>query len=171
MVEDKKWKYLLKVRTLPTEIIYLSHFHFMKSSIFLILILLGQLAFAQNHKLTITVDGMRNLNGRIQLFLYNQAEDHLITEKAYKAFQIEVDGPEVSKTLQNIPAGEYSLGLFHDENQDAICNLNFLGIPREGYGFSQNYKIFLRAPNFEETKFKVAGDTYLRISVTYFRGL
>lgn len=44
-----------------------------------------------------------------RLYLYNHAEDHLITEKAFKAFQIEVDSPEVSKTLQNIPTGEYSL--------------------------------------------------------------
>jgi len=140
----------------------------MRPFLFLILLTFSLSATSQTSSLTITVDGMRSSEGRIQLYLYNEVEAHLNTEKAYKAFQLEVNRDQVDTTLKDIPFGEYSLGMFHDENKDAICNLNFLGIPKEGYGFSRNYVVFLRAPKFEETSFQVKEDVSLKISIIYW---
>jgi uncharacterized protein (DUF2141 family) len=127
----------------------------------------GQLLLGQTGTLTIQVEGLRNPKGKVQCYLYNYAEAHLNIEKAYKSFRLEVKGDIAKIKLEDIPNGEYSLGLFHDENEDAICNLNFFGIPVEGYGFSRNYRVMFRAPKFEETNFRVDGDTLLKVSVIY----
>jgi len=68
----------------------------------------------------------------------------------------------------NIPAGSYAVAIFHDENSDGVCNTNFLGIPEEGYGFSNNIKPLLSAPTFDEAKVSVKKDTEIEIHLIYW---
>ena len=43
--------------------------------------------------------------------------------------------------------------MFHDLNENDIHDINFLGIPKEPYGFSNNAKALFSAPDFEKTLF------------------
>lgn len=139
----------------------------MKPLFFVLLLSISQLLTAQTGNLTINIDGIRNAEGRILIFLYDEAQNYLDEEQALKACQIEVTGETSSITLKDLPYGEYSVSLFHDENKDAICNMNFIGIPKEGYAFSRNYVPSFRAPKFEETKFKLDENVSLKVSVIY----
>jgi uncharacterized protein (DUF2141 family) len=56
-------------------------------------------------------------------------------------------------TVENLPFGDYAIKFYHDENGDNACNTNFLGIPSEGYGFSNNAKAFFGLPSFDKAKF------------------
>ena len=65
-------------------------------------------------------------------------------------------------------AHDYAVVLHHDENNDAIFQKNALGIPAEGYGFSNNAKPMLSAPSFDACKFHFAeGDLALQIAMRY----
>ncbi len=139
----------------------------MKLWIGLILLTLCQPLQAQQGSLTISIEGIRNAKGKIQLYVYNQKEDHLITEQAFKAFRIAAQTPEVSISLERLPPGEYSVAFYHDENEDSVCNLSFWGIPKEGYGFSRNYVPVWRAPHFEEVSFRVEKGSLIRLKVIY----
>ena len=58
--------------------------------------------------------------------------------------------------------------VFHDANANGRLDLGFVGIPIEGYGFSNNVRPVLRAPSFESVAFQaVAGDTRLHIRLRY----
>jgi len=57
----------------------------------------------------------------------------------------------------DLPAGVYAVSVFHDENMNEKLDKNFMGVPKEGYGASNNPKKKMGPPNFEETKFQLGG--------------
>jgi uncharacterized protein (DUF2141 family) len=76
-----------------------------------------------------------------------------------------VDANEVKYTVQDMPPGDYAIAIYHDANTDGQCNSNFLGVPTECYGFSNNVKPFLSAPSFNATKFSLTKDRLLTIKL------
>jgi uncharacterized protein (DUF2141 family) len=52
-----------------------------------------------------------------------------------------------------LPFGEYAIKIYHDENGNDELDTNFLGIPKEGVGFSNNPSARFGEPGFDEAKF------------------
>lgn len=67
-----------------------------------------------------------------------------------------------------IPKGKYAVTIFKDENGDTELNTNFMGIPNEPFGFSNNPKMMFGPPNFEEASFDFTEDGQ-RISIALKR--
>jgi uncharacterized protein (DUF2141 family) len=74
---------------------------------------------------------------------------------------------DITYTFKNLNSGIYAISIFHDVNKNNTLDKNFLGIPNEGYGFSNNIRPIFRGANFEESKFKFYKDTKLNIKVGY----
>lgn len=70
--------------------------------------------------------------------------------------------------FEEIPQGTYALAVIHDENMNGKLDTNQLGVPTEGYGFSNNAKAFLKAPSFGAARFPYGGQNVaLTISLSY----
>ena len=70
--------------------------------------------------------------------------------------------------LQGLKPGKYAIAVLHDLNGDRQANRNFLGLPVEGFGFSRNPQIGMRAPRFEEVAIPVKGkQTRIQIRLNY----
>jgi uncharacterized protein (DUF2141 family) len=70
--------------------------------------------------------------------------------------------------FEDIPPGTYALAVIHDENMNGKLDTNWLGIPTEGYGFSNDAKALLSAPSFSDASFQYDGGTLdLTISLDY----
>ena len=68
----------------------------------------------------------------------------------------------------DVPPGTYALVVLHDENMNGRVDYNWLGIPREGYGFSNDAKGALGAPSFKQAAFVYDGKTLdLTITLRY----
>ncbi len=64
--------------------------------------------------------------------------------------------------------GQYAIGAHHDEDRDQKLDKNFVGIPTEGWATSQNVTHTFSGPDFDESKFTVAGPkTVLRLEMHY----
>ncbi len=59
----------------------------------------------------------------------------------------------------DIPPGTYALAVFHDEHRNGTLDTNWLGIPTEGYGFSNDVKASLGPPSFAAASFAYDGRT------------
>lgn len=68
-------------------------------------------------------------------------------------------------TFNNLRYGEYAVSLFHDENTNNTLDTNWLGIPKEGAGISNNTESYFKNPSFEKAKFEIKSKSKL-ISVT-----
>jgi uncharacterized protein (DUF2141 family) len=123
-----------------------------------------------NATLTVRVIGARNAKGRIRVALFRSAEG--FPGDASRAFRLQ-NAPIDPKTLgsqivlADLPAGQYALSVFHDENLNEKLDKNLMGIPKEGYGASNNPGRKMRAPTFEEARFSQQTDQSLEIKLIY----
>ena len=79
--------------------------------------------------------------------------------------KVKVKGNSVQETFTGLPDGNYAVAIFHDENMNGKCDTNFIGIPTEGYGFSNNFKPTVAAPKFSQTKISVSGNKKIDIKM------
>ena len=116
-------------------------------------------------KLTLHITNIQDVRGRLQVGIYDNKNDFPKEGKEFKRCYIKVDANEVKYTVQDMPPGDYAIAIYHDANTDGQCNSNFLGVPTECYGFSNNVKPFLSAPSFNATKFSLTKDRLLTIKL------
>lgn len=72
-------------------------------------------------------------------------------------------GSDFLPSTSNNP--EDSFALFHDVNSNGDCDLNFLGIPTEPYGFSRNVQPVFKVPSFTETRMEIGLHTQIQIEL------
>jgi uncharacterized protein (DUF2141 family) len=105
--------------------------------------------------LIIEINKLENSKGSIQLSLFKSSEG--FPNEYKKSFRY-LTAPSVTGLnkieMKDIPFGNYALAVLHDENNDFELDTNFLGIPTEGYGFSNNVKGLFGPPDYDEAKFK-----------------
>lgn len=108
---------------------------------------------AQTTDLVISVSNIKSPKGIIEIGLFDNKADFLKPGKASKTQRFEVTSVKQVFVLKDIKPGQYAVSLYHDINGDGKCNLNGLGIPQEGFGFSNNVKPLLSAPQFDACRF------------------
>ena len=119
----------------------------------------------------VTVEKVRSSKGLITAVLYNDNPTTFLKDGS-RLDRIRVDAHEgLTELCLNAPAaGRYSVALYHDENANKKFDRDFLGIPTEGYGFSQNPGFRFGKPDVEETLFSLDGEPItLRISILYLQ--
>lgn len=117
----------------------------------------------------VTVENVRSSKGLITAVLYGDDPDTFLKRGA-RLDRIRVDAQEGETVLcLKAPAtGRYTVALYHDENGNKEFDRNFLGIPSEGYGFSNNPGFRFGKPEQKETLVTIQDSlTALRISVLY----
>jgi uncharacterized protein (DUF2141 family) len=125
----------------------------------------GQSLFAQLYDLAINIKGLKSTGGNIQIGLYNKKESFPLVDGQYKLFYIDANKFSGIYTIKDLPGGEYAVAIFHDKNSDKICNTNFLGIPKEAYGFSNNYRPKLSLPSFDDCKIDLNSNASITIKL------
>ena len=73
--------------------------------------------------------------------------------------------PQNLQTTIKLPLGEHAITLFVDFNGNKKIDKNFLGIPKEPYGFSNNVIGNMSAPTFDQAKFVISGPTTQNIKL------
>lgn len=98
------------------------------------------------------------------------ASDKGFPDNASAAYKV-ARGTAVNGTatleFSNVPKGTYAIALFHDTNNDGELNTNMLGIPKEGYGVSNNVKNLFSGPGYKQCAFQHTTETSLTIIMRY----
>ncbi len=133
---------------------------------FLLFILVTVSSYATN--VTVTFTHLRKPTGNIIIGVYDSPKYFPKDKGQVMKVTVPVNSNTVTTTL-DLPPGEYAFAICHDEDGDGTCNQNVLGIPKEGFAFSRNYRPKFRAPKFDNIKFVVADkDLHLEIKLIYF---
>lgn len=117
--------------------------------------------------LTITIPNVKNDQGLIQIGIYDNKENFPKEGEEFMLIIQPADAPVFRHTIENLAPGDYAVALMHDENADGVCNLNFFGIPKEGYGFSNNVIPRLSAPSFESARISMTQNKNITINLIY----
>lgn len=136
----------------------------MKSILLAIFAVFPMLIFSQN-TITVQFSDIKPVQGKIYVGLYNSEGTFMKTDKSFSSCITPVDGSSVTCILDNIPNGHYAISVFHDENSNGELDTGMFGIPKEGYGFSNNARGTFGPPSFEDSSFEVKGDVVQRIKL------
>jgi uncharacterized protein (DUF2141 family) len=118
-------------------------------------------------KLEVKIEGFENDSGFVRVHLYNYERREFFpkhTENCYKRAVEKISNNKAIVKFNDLPFGTYCLSTHHDENSNESMDVNFLGLPVEGWGISNNVKIFMRLPNFDECSFSL-NSTFTSITV------
>ena len=118
----------------------------------------------------VKVLNIRNSTGTVDCALFDSPQGFPIEvlHSATKAMVMKIRHTEARCDFEDIPPGTYALAVVHDENMNGKLDTNWLGIPKEGYGFSNDAKALLTAPSFSAASFQYDGGTLdLTISLHY----
>lgn len=74
--------------------------------------------------------------------------------------------PEAARITLATQSGDYALALVHDENGNGRMD-TFLGMPREGFGFSRDAPVRFGPPRFEDARFALEGSQTLVVTMRY----
>jgi len=120
---------------------------------------------------TIHVDvvGLRNNKGQVFCALYGSAEGFpKDSQKAIRRDTSSISEKKASCEFSGIEPGTYAVSVFHDENSNGKLDTNFLGVPHEGVGVSNNARGHMGPPKFDAAQFQFSGDRLnLKITINY----
>jgi len=114
-----------------------------------------------SQQLKIMIKGTKSSTGVINVGLYNTEADFSDREKIYQGQRIAANGAESLVIFTNLPAGEYAVAVYHDENANGKLDKNFVGIPKEAYGFSNDAHGVFGPPSFKDAKLVVEAGSSL----------
>jgi uncharacterized protein (DUF2141 family) len=115
-------------------------------------------------KLIIEVDNIRHIGGQSMRLAIDKRESFLVTTTPFVYAIVEVRNDKITHTF-SLPKGEYAVSVYHDLNGNEKLDKNFFGAPIEPYGFSRNFKPFMRAPKFDEVQISLTQDRKINISL------
>lgn len=120
--------------------------------------------------LTVRIVSARNANGVVRIALFQSAEGFPgDASKALRTQPAKIDPQTLSvqAVFSGIPQGTYAVMVFHDENGNGKLDKNLVGIPKEGYGASNNPAKKMRPPTFDEAKFSLTPHQSVEVKLIY----
>ena len=102
-----------------------------------------------------TIPNLRNDHGQVMCTLFNTPDGFPEHSKHAVTIAVPIQDTHATCRFEHVTYGTYAIVSFHDENHDGEFNQNWLGMPQEGFGFSDNPSA-LKKPSFDDAKFTVA---------------
>ena len=90
------------------------------------------------------------------------------TEESVRDTTVKIADNKCVIVFDDVKKDQYAIRYFHDENSDEEMDTNFLGIPKEGFGFSNDAMGKFGPKDFSEWLFEVSGDTTIKMTTKYF---
>lgn len=117
--------------------------------------------------LEVTVSGLNSARGVVRLAICPPGTGFPdCKDKAVRTATLPIENGKARMTFAGFTAGTYAVSVFHDANGNGKLD-TFVGIPKEGYGFSRNPPFRPRAPRWNEAEMDISGATKVEIRIRY----
>ncbi len=97
--------------------------------------------------LSVKISQLSSTNGKVFLQVLD------LNQNVVHSSVLTIPSKNFTWTSPSIPDGKYAVKIFHDENNNGKMDTNFVGIPKEKWGTSNNVKAKFAPPNFKEMIF------------------
>lgn len=99
------------------------------------------------------IEGLDKVEGEVRIAMFNSEENY--TKETVYAVVIPVDSLFIEWSVEGLPFGDYAIAVYHDKNENGKLDANFLGIPKEDYGFSNNARGRFGPASWKDASFSV----------------
>ncbi len=107
-------------------------------------------------KLQVTVTNIKGHKGNIIVGIFDSNENFL--KKPLDGRMVQASGDSIIVVFENLKPGKYAVSVLHDANKNKDLDQNKLGIPKEGFGFSNNVTGAMGPPSFERALIDLTQD-------------
>ena len=116
--------------------------------------------------LTVNVSGIRNTAGSLIACVFRDRQGFPTCQKSRSAIiqRSRINGASMTVRFTGLPPGAYVASVQHDEDNDGKLKTNFIGIPKEGVGISNNPG---GIPSWGRAVFRMQGDAAIAITMRY----
>jgi len=140
----------------------------MQKVLFTIILFLTSLVMSHaqekmSHSITINISGMKSDKGDVFVAMYNSKDDFLKNE--FRTAITKVKSKKATVVFKNLPTAWYAITIFHDVNDNKKMDTNFIGIPKEPIGVSNDATGFMGPPKYKKAKFEVKNDVTISIKI------
>ena len=107
------------------------------------------------YSIRVHVTNIKKIKGTIIARLYGDIpENFLKKDSAQATAAVNTQSADLCFVVEG--PGSYAVSVYHDQNDNGKLDRNFIGIPKEPVGTSNNPKVKFGKPKYEQAKFKVA---------------
>ena len=126
--------------------------------VFIVCFLLPSGLLAGEVPLRIQLSDIRSPEGNIIVVVYTSHEDFR-EDIRHKTIVLPKEGMKQGRLKAEIklPPGVYGISVLDDEDGNGEMKYSRLGLPREGYGFSNFFHTGMKRPSFSDFNFKLPG--------------
>ena len=111
----------------------------------------------------VILENVEKAEGQLMIQLMSSEAEFEGTESAVASLIWRARSGQMSFNLANLPEGEYGLRIMQDLNGNNELDSNFVGKPKEPWGFSNNAVGNMGPPAWKDVKFTVEGDVVQKI--------
>lgn len=133
----------------------------------LLIILSTILLLNNNFYLEIVIPNIKQ-DGIIYIAVYDNTDDYNSGDESQDIMAYNIIEPvfkgAYSKKI-SLKKGVYAIKVLVDNNDNGKIDLNFFGIPKEQFGFSNNVLGILGVPKFEKASFKLSSNKKIEIKL------
>ncbi len=111
--------------------------------------------------LRVIATNVKSDQGRLFVWVYDKKDDWL-SDRYRTQKSVVIAGNRVNDTVTVellLPEGEYALSIYQDENDNGKLESNFIGLPKEPAGLSNNLRPKFGPPKFKNAAFAVTVGT------------
>ena len=120
-------------------------------------------------EIVVVVSGLRSDSGKVYASLYDGPDGFPTNaDKSRRGARASISGGKARLRFGSVNPGTYAIAVFHDENGNKTLDTNWIGIPSEGVGASNNAAGRFGPPKYKDAKFTVGTEQVVqRIRVLY----
>ena len=126
---------------------------------------------ARGETLVVEMRGFRSDRGKALVALFGSKDGFPDKpNKAARRLQVDIKKGAAIAVLSDVPPGTWAVAVLHDEDGDKSMKTGLFGIPKEGYGASQDARGRFGPPSFGDAKFEIRAGRKVttRIKMVYF---
>ena len=132
----------------------------------LILFLAGAFSPVAEEGIKLNVTNLRSDRGFVLVSLFKDGVGYPDdANKAFKTAKVSIKDRKATVLFPGLPTGSYAISILHDENNDQKMNKSFLGLPKEGYGFSNNAIGAFGPPGLSRANFRHTQNTLTQVTI------
>lgn len=115
--------------------------------------------------LTIEISGVTPDRGKIYIAVYDRADTFPTSGRQLVGQVLDPTASHLTAHLKDLPPGQYAAVAFQDSNGNGKLDKNFLGIPKEPYGFSNGARGSAGPPKFSEAAVTLSSDATTKVDL------
>lgn len=125
----------------------------------------GYVNVQAQHRLEVVITDIRDTTGVVMVGLFTDERSFL--KKPALGVRVRPQKGEVRAVIEGVAPGHYALSIIHDSNRNGKLDSNFFGLPKEGFGFSNNVMGTFGPPSFEKATFRITTSMKVGVRMRY----